>query len=172
MIVTCRLYAAAAPMCAILCWKGAVVRSTAVVETCCFGMMCWLCTAYWTRADNSGTVGRIAVIAWVCPFHELFPTHAWQLRLQFEAEKQAINKQFDQRVAGMRLEKDQASGLPCIVQAAIARKRCDCCVQAKLEKAALKRLEKELSELKSLSASVLGPLARWQQRPGASQVGE
>ena len=35
--------------------------------------------------------------------------------------------------------------------------------QARIDKGVLKRLEKELGELRSLSASVLGPLARWQQ---------
>ena len=66
------------------------------------------------------------------------------MRLQCEAEKQALGKQFEQRIAGMRLEKEQA----------------------KIDKGVLKRLEKELSELKTLSTSVLGPLARWQQPPG------
>ena len=36
-----------------------------------------------------------------------------------------------------------------------------------MDKGVLKRLERELGELKSLSTSVLGPLARWQQPPGA-----
>ncbi|KAL1521825.1 hypothetical protein AB1Y20_021476 [Prymnesium parvum] len=67
-----------------------------------------------------------------------------QMRLQCDAEKQALHKQFEQRIAGLRLEKEQA----------------------KLDKATLKRLEKELGELKALSTSVLGPLARWQQQPG------
>eukprot|EP00327_Prymnesium_parvum_P039222 CAMPEP_0195654390 /NCGR_PEP_ID=MMETSP0815-20121206/33893_1 /TAXON_ID=97485 /ORGANISM="Prymnesium parvum, Strain Texoma1" /LENGTH=243 /DNA_ID=CAMNT_0040798595 /DNA_START=1 /DNA_END=729 /DNA_ORIENTATION=+ len=52
-----------------------------------------------------------------------------QMRLQCDAEKQALHKQFEQRIAGLRLEKEQA----------------------KLDKATLKRLEKELGELKALS---------------------
>ena len=61
-----------------------------------------------------------------------------QLRDRCDREKEVLAKQFEQRVAGLRLEKEQA----------------------KLDKALLRRLEKELSELKALSTSVLGPFAQ------------
>jgi hypothetical protein len=60
------------------------------------------------------------------------------VRAACDREKEVLAKQFEQRVAGLRLEKEQA----------------------KLDKALLRRLEKELSELKALSTSVLGPLAQ------------
>ena len=93
------------------------------------------------RRDAEVCVWRIGTTRSVtCSAHPA----ARQLRLQCEAEKQALGKQFEQRIAGMRLEKEQA----------------------KIDKGVLKRLEKELGELKTLSTSVLGPLARWQQPPG------
>ena len=55
-----------------------------------------------------------------------------------DREKQMMAKNFEQRVAGLRLDHDQA----------------------KLDKTILRRLEAELKELKELSTSVLGPLAR------------
>ena len=55
-----------------------------------------------------------------------------------DREKEQLAKQFEHRVAGLRLEKEQA----------------------RLDKALMRRLEKELGELKSLSSSVLGPLAQ------------
>ena len=60
-----------------------------------------------------------------------------KLREQCDREKEVLAKQFEQRVAGLRLEKEQA----------------------KLDKALMRRLEADLSELKSLSTSVLGPMA-------------
>ena len=59
-------------------------------------------------------------------------------REQCDKEKEVLAKQFEQRIAGMRLEREQS----------------------KLDKALFRRLEKEMGELKSLSASVLGPLAQ------------
>ena len=53
-------------------------------------------------------------------------------------EKEQLAKQFEQRVSGLRLEKEQA----------------------KLDKALMRRLEKEITELKALSTSVLGPMAQ------------
>lgn len=58
-------------------------------------------------------------------------------REQCDREKEVLSKQFEQRIAGLRLEKENA----------------------KLDKALLKRLESELSELKALSTSILTPLA-------------
>ena len=58
-------------------------------------------------------------------------------RDQCDREKEMLSKQFEQRIAGLRLEKEQA----------------------KLDKALLKRLSAELTELKTLSTSVLEPLA-------------
>lgn len=52
-----------------------------------------------------------------------------------DREKEVLAKQFEQRIAGMRLERDQG----------------------KVDKSLLRRLEKELAELKSLSVNVLGP---------------
>ena len=60
-----------------------------------------------------------------------------RMRDACEREKEGLTKQFEQRLAGLRLEKEQA----------------------RLDKALLRRLEKELTELKSLSTTVLGPLA-------------
>lgn len=53
-----------------------------------------------------------------------------------DREKEVLAKQFEQRVAGMRLDKGRSE----------------------MDKSLLRRLEKELAELKSLSSNVLGPL--------------
>jgi hypothetical protein len=58
-------------------------------------------------------------------------------------DKEVLAKQFEQRIAGLRLEKEQA----------------------KLDKGLLRRMEKELAELKSLSTSALGPLVSQVERP-------
>ena len=71
-----------------------------------------------------------------------------RLRDACDREKEVLAKQFEQRVAGLRLEKEQA----------------------KLDKALLRRLEADLGELKELSTSVLGPLAT-ERRHAASHVG-
>ena len=60
---------------------------------------------------------------------------ALALRAQCDAEKEALVKQFEQRVAGLRLEKEQA----------------------RLEKQVLRRLERDVGELKALA---LGSRAR------------
>ena len=70
-----------------------------------------------------------------------------RMREQCEREKEVLSKQFEQRVAGLRLEKESS----------------------RIDKGVLRRLEKELAELKMLSASVLGPLAShasWGAQPG------
>lgn len=65
-----------------------------------------------------------------------------KLREQCDREKEVLAKQFEQRVAGLRLEKEQA----------------------KLDKALMRRLETDLTELKQLSSSVLGPMADQRER--------
>ena len=65
-----------------------------------------------------------------------------KLRDQCDREKDVLAKQFEQRVAGLRLEKEQA----------------------KLDKALMRRLESDLGELKTLSHSVLGTIARGDHR--------
>jgi len=57
-----------------------------------------------------------------------------RMREANEREKEVLAKQFEQRVAGLRLEKEQA----------------------KLDKSLLRRLEKELSEIRTLSEAFLG----------------
>ena len=52
-----------------------------------------------------------------------------RIRADTDREKEQLSKQFEQRIAGLRLEKEQA----------------------KLDKALMRRLEKELAELKALS---------------------
>ena len=69
---------------------------------------------------------------------------ALALRAQCDAEKEALVKQFEQRVAGLRLEKEQA----------------------RLEKQVLRRLERDVGELKALA---LGSRAR--QMIGAGDHG-
>ena len=67
-----------------------------------------------------------------------------KLRETCDREKEVLAKQFEQRVAGLRLEKEQA----------------------KLDKALMRRLEADLADLKTLSQSVLGPIARGDHRRG------
>ena len=69
-----------------------------------------------------------------------------KLREECEREKEVLAKQFEQRIAGLRLEREQA----------------------KLDKALMRRLEADLGELKALSASVLGPLAAGNDPRGIS----
>ena len=61
-----------------------------------------------------------------------------RIREQCDREKEVLAKQFEQRVAGLRLEKEQA----------------------KLDKGLMKRLEKDLGELKALSNTILGEKTR------------
>ena len=61
-----------------------------------------------------------------------------------------LAKQFEQRIAGMRLEKEQG----------------------KVDKSLLRRLEKELSELKSLSATMLAVSGRRSSPPGGRYATE
>jgi len=58
-----------------------------------------------------------------------------RMREECDREKEILAKHFEQRVAGMRLERDQG----------------------RVDKSLLRRLEKELAELKSLSTNLLAP---------------
>lgn len=76
-----------------------------------------------------------------------------------------LGKHFEQRIAGLRLEKEQVCCSYVInpTRLLLQHRSLLVLLQTKMDKALLRRLEREMSDLKSLSTSVLGPLSHWRQ---------